>query len=412
MKRQTRILSCAFVLSLAMQIHAQTMPLYLNINSHNEMDDPNDYAQSAVYSQVKAEVIRIADTIIVNGGRWNMQVESNFILGCLSNDNASTNPDDLLDSLDNLPQIEIDPHNHFDNNVTSPTYNPYNYADLACLLDSCGLAAPRKNMGGFLWQTASDWMPYQTGDTGNTFPDYIWQPNVIWGGGSPGHVNDYNAYGIWKPSGAGTFQFPSHNPARHLTCIGNGCRNVLSDSTPVSDNINAVINVLNYISQQPYDPNAYWTASIQFNFRDINMPGLADSIGVIIRALQSYVNSGQIVWMTLTEKYDNWYTLHTNPADYFLETCDSLALSVEDPVSQNVFGLYPDPAQAVLHLQNSSSTINAIEVYDLSSRLIYRREEVLGQTAEIPLEGFTPGTYLLIVANTDGTYIVQRFVKE
>lgn len=403
------IVICAGTARLA----GQNVPLYLNINSHNETDDPNDYSQAGPYNQVKSVILAIADTVGTNGACWNMQVESNFILGCINNDNASADPNDLLDSLDNLNHIEVDPHNHFDPIPQSQTYNPYNYADLAHLLDSCGLASPRKNMGGFLWQTASDWMPYQTGDTGYTYTNYIWQPNVVWGGGSPGHTNDYNAYGIWKPSGAG-LQFSVHNPLRHLTCVGNGCSNVLSDSTPVTDNINQLVNLINYISMQPFDPNAYWTASVQFNFRDINMQGLSDSIAAIIHAMEPYVSSGQVVWMTTTQKYDNWYTLHTNVNDYFLSTCDSLTLGIADPVSslsENI-NLFPNPANDVLHVSGTSDPITGLSVMDMRGRVMYRRENLNDAEVDIAVSEFNPGTYILTIDTQSGVVITRRFVKQ
>jgi len=407
-------LSIALILfGFSSGLKSQTVPLYLNINSHNETDDPNDYSQSSAYFQVKSRVLEIADTITQNGACWNMQVESNFILGCINNENAATNPNDLLDSLDNLNNIEVDPHNHFDPNVNSMTYNPYNYADLAHLLDSCGLATPRKNMGGFLWQTASDWMPYQAGDTGYTFTNYIWQPNVIWGGGSPGHTNDYNAYGIWKPAGAG-IQFSMHNPARHLTCVGNGCSNVLSDSTPVSDNINQLINLINYISSQPYDANAYWTASVQFNFRNINMPGLADSIAAIIHAMEPYVNSGQVVWMTTTQKYDNWYTLHTNVNDHFLSSCDSLTLGVDDPQNSiaTAISLFPNPADHIITLSSGTDPVTTVTIIDMNGRLIYRKDELSQNQLEVPLDEFAPGLYLVNVQLKSGVLASSRFVRQ
>jgi hypothetical protein len=402
------LLSLTIVIS-GLSASAQVMPLYLNLNSHNETDDPNDYSISATYTQVKQLVLEIADTVIANNARWNMQVESNFINACLTHENGFTNPNDLLDSLDDLSHIEVDPHNHFDPLPLSQTYNPYNYADLAHLLDSCGLAVPRKNMGGFLWQTATDWMPYQVGAQGNTYTNYTWQPNVVWGAGSPGHTNDYNVYGIWKPNGASA-QFPIHNPMRQLTCIGNGCSNVISDSTPVSDNITQIVDLINYINTLPYDPNAYWTASIQFNFRDINMPGLADSISTIFHALQPYVNSGQIVWMTLTEKYDNWYNLHSNVNDYFQYRCDSLSLDANEiSVLKGVLA-YPNPVVDVLHLE-STSPFETITVYDSFGRIIHRREGEGETETELDCASWSPGAYLVATSFKDGTNSVQRIIR-
>jgi hypothetical protein len=397
----------AFLFALTCNmICAQTMPVYLNFNSHNETTDPSDYSIAFNYYQARSVIVEIVDTISTNNARWNMQVESNFILACINHETAGSNPDDLLDSLDALNHVEVDPHNHF--NISS---NPYNYADLAFLLDSCGLPVPRKNMGGFLWQTGPDWMPYQNGDTGFTFTNYIWQPNVIWGGGSPGHVNDFNAYGIWKPSGPSA-QFSVHNPMRNLTCIGNGCSNVITDSTPVTDNINNVINLINYISTQPYDPNAYWTASIQFNFRDLQMPGLADSISKIIHALQPYVNSGQVVWMTLTEKYDNWYNTHTDVNDYFLETCDTLPLTVPELLMASDVSLYPNPASATVQISSPDDPVSAYIIYNMNGKEMIRNDESNTSVTEISVEQWDSGIYLLYITTASGQVHLRKLIRQ
>jgi hypothetical protein len=393
------------IITSSMLLSAQNMPVYLNINSHNETEDPSDYSIQANYNQARQKIVEIADTIASNNARWNMQVESNFILACLAHESAGTNPNDLLDSLDALNEIEVDPHNHFDF-----IDNPYNYADLAYLLDSCGLASPRKNIGGFLYQTGPDWMPYQSGDTGFTFTNYIWHPNVVWGGGSPGHVNDFNAYGIWKPNGPSA-QFSVHNPLRHLTCIGNGCSNVITDSTAVMDNINQIIDLINYISTQQYDPNAYWTASIQFNFRDLQMAGLADSISKIIHTLQPYVNSGQVVWMTLTEKYDNWYNLHTNVNDHFLQTCDTLPLSTPELQLASGVVMFPNPATSVVQISSSQDPVTSIAVYDMNGKVMIRNDESNAYLVEISVAGWDSGMYLVYITTSSGQIFLQKLIR-
>lgn len=399
------IYTITVIITSSMLLSAQNMPVYLNINSHNETTDPSDYSVAVNYYQARGVIKQIADTVASNNARWNMQVESNFILACIDHETAGSNPNDILDSLDALNEIEVDPHNHF--NIST---NPFNYADLAFLLDSCGLASPRKNIGGFLWQTGPDWMPYQIGDTGFTFTNYIWHPNVVWGGGSPGHVNDFNAYGIWKPSGPSA-QFSVHNPMRNLTCIGNGCSNVITDSTSVNDNINNIINLINYISTRPYDPNAYWTASIQFNFRDLQMPGLADSISKIIHSLQPYVNSGQVVWMTLTEKYDNWYNTHTNVNDYFLETCDTLPLSTPELQLASGVVMFPNPATSVVQISSAQDPVTSIAVYDMNGKVMIRNDESNEYLVEISVADWDSGMYLVYVTTSSGQIFLQKLIR-
>src|SRR3989344_5800297 len=105
---------CAII---AISASAQTNKLYLNIGSQNETTDggaPNfvDYNNQTTYDSAKARVIHILDTIVHYGAKYNMQVESNFILACMNWDQATTLGDDFIEMMENHPNVEVDPHNH------------------------------------------------------------------------------------------------------------------------------------------------------------------------------------------------------------------------------------------------------------------------------------------------------------
>lgn len=393
-----------------MQMRSQTMPLYLNFNSHNEISDNIQFSNSSVWAQYRSIVVTLADTFYSHGAKWNLQAESDFILADISNESGYANPNDLLDSLDATATVEVDPHNHFDNNPMSASYNPYNYSDLAHLLDSAGLTPLRTNLGGFLWQTASDWMPYQNNVSGNTYPFYSWRPDVIWGAGSPGHTNDYNGYGVWKPQGAG-LQFMNHDPAKHLYFIGNGCSYVVFDTTHVSTIVNAVVQMLQYIQYQPYDPMAMYTASIQMNFRDMNSPGYADTIAAIVRGLEPYVNSGRIVYQTLSEKMATWNAAHSSSADYFRTDCQGLPLNTAEEETVPGTSLYPNPAHDVLNIQSASEPVQQIELIDINGKTVMQFEAD-SPLVQVNTAGLSPGMYFAIVRFGDGTMNSFRFVRE
>lgn len=398
-----------FVL-LAGNLRAQTMPLYLNFNSHNEVNDHIQYANGSVWLQYRGLILAVADTFNQHGVKWNLQVDSDFILADLTNESGFSNPNDLLDSLDNSATVEVDPHNHFDNNSSSMSYNPYNYPDLAHLLDSAGLQSPRKNMGGFIWTTTPDFMPYQNPVAGNTYPDYTWRPDVIWGAGSPNHQNDYNGYGVWKPQGP-NLNFFNHDPSKHLTFIGNGCSYVVFDTTQVSTIVNAIVEMLQYIQYQPYDPMAMYTASIQMNFRDLAGPGYVDTIAAIVRGLEPYVNSGQIVYQTLSDKYTTWYTAHSNTADYFRTDCQGLPLGANETEIQSGISFYPNPSSGILNIQTAGKTMNEIQLMDMQGKLVLSKNST-SSNEQIDLSAFEPGMYFAIIRFEDGSQSSSRIIRE
>ena len=399
-----------FSFFLSQNISAQTMPLYINFNSHNEISDHIIYSNSATWNQYRGIVLALADTFHAHNAKWNLQCESDFILADITRENGYANPNDLLDSLDNSATVEVDPHNHFDSVTTSMTYNPYNYPDLAHLLDSAGLAYPRKNMGGFLWATATDWMPYQNPVAGYTFSNYSWNPNVIWGAGSPNHTSDYNGYGVWKPQG-GNISFFTHDPSKHLTFIGNGCSFVIFDTTHVATIVNQVAEMIQYIQYQPYSSMAMYTASIQMNFRNIASPGFVDTVAAIVRALQPYVNSGQIIYQTLTEKYTTWYAAHSVATDHWKTDCQGLPLEVQNSETENSFEIFPNPATDYLTI-NFSEKIKSIEILNAEGKLEMKKD-VAENTGScfIDVSDLPPGLYFA-VTESDGERSCKKFVKQ
>ncbi|MFQ5448042.1 MAG: hypothetical protein ACE5FF_14035, partial [Saprospiraceae bacterium] len=313
---------------------AQT-PLYLSFVSHNETSDPLDYdhpTDPSFYNQIKTIATAVCDTIIAKQAKYNMQVDANLIFGALLHDNAATNPNDLLEWANNSPFIDVDGHNHF--NVIQ---NPYNYADLAYLLDSCGVILNKNILGGVSWKAPTeDWTQYEMPVAGYTFSDYIWQADILWGPATPGHTDDYEAFGIWKPNGPTPLAFGQHNPANTLTCIGGGCKSDIGfvlnpNGTPKRTTGEIITNLkamADYINAIPPQPNAFFTANMLINFRDFTeVPNFADSIATIINGVQDYVAEGKIIWLTLAEKQDLWLASHPDPADFFLYQCDDVVLT-------------------------------------------------------------------------------------
>lgn len=386
---------------------AQT-PLYLNFGSHNESSDPYQYATNfSQYQQIRNVAKAIADSVIALDARWNMQVESNFIRGVLNFENGATNETDFLQWADATDQIEVDPHNHF-----GLPANPYNYPDLVKLLDSCGLS-DRHNLGGFIWRNfpgqSEDWTAYQSPVAGHSFPTFSWRPRVIWGGGSPGHIDDFSAFGIWKPSGPTPTGFVQHNPDNYLTCIGNGCSWLLRPTTTVDSIVEVVTTMINIINSQPANSNSFYTATIMMNFRDMGMAtypngNYPDRVAAIIRALQPLVTEGKLVWSTLSEKYDWWHALHPDPNDYFLLRCQDIVLEEENlSVSKN-WNVYPNPTSGTVTIQSEEPF--QWQLTDPAGRQLKAGIEMGNATISLP---YPAGFYFLTIQGGD-VFIIKKLI--
>lgn len=346
---------------LPITLISQTNILHLNLCSHNEMSDIGYGVNYNInYTVIKEKAIEIADSVYSNNAKWNMQVESNFIRACIQFDNAANNTNDLMELMDNLPYVEVDPHNHLNTNISNSGYNPYNYADLNHLLDSCGLTT-RTNVGGFIfkaqdWANADEnWTLWKNGLQGRSFPWVVWTPVVLWGGGTLNHVNDPHPSGVWRPKGPSTSLYLLNDPSQLLS-IGNSCAWLIKDTT---DAVNLLAEINNYIiainSTIPNE-NTFYTATIMFDFRYILNPGYIAKIAEVLREIKPQVDAGNVVWQTLTEKRSDWQSTHNNTTDYFIRDCSDISTEVKSEIIfDQMFNIYPNPVNDFVIIENKNT---------------------------------------------------------
>lgn len=417
MKSLYLLLLCGLFSAL---LPAQTTPLYLNFVSHNEITDPLDYDNPfnpKYYQQIKELAVAVCDTIIAKQAKYNMQVDANLIKGALIHDHAATNPNDLLEWANNSPYIDVDGHNHFDQFI-----NPYNYADLAYLLDSCGVTLEKNILGGVAWKGPSaNWTQYLEPVNGFTFTDFVWQAEILWGPATPGHGDDFQYFGIWRPTAPTDLGFGMHNPSGNLVAIGGGCKGDIgfvldTTGTPKRSTQEIIANLrgmADYINSNPPPPNAFYTANMLINFRDFTeVPNFADSIATIINGIQDYVDEGKIVWLTLAEKYDLWQSLHPDSTEYFLQACDDLLYTGTNDTYLQTPNLlvYPNPATDVLTIESKTHNIATLQVYDMWGKQLQTSEPAANQ-AQLNIDTLPGGIYLLSVRFEDGWVQTLKFIK-
>ena len=79
--------------------------------------------------------------------------------------------------------------------------------------------------------------------------------------------------------------------------------------------------------------------------------------------------------------------------------------------STSSLSVRPNPTDGRIRVQSTESTIQNVEVYDISGKRLFSAASN-GTTADIDLSGLMAGVYLLRVALSDGTTQTERIVKK
>ncbi len=343
-------------------------PVYMTLVSHNEDNSP--WTTYSFYKPKRDLLVQIANTVQSKGAAWSFQSDWKFLLGVMMFDTgsvvANTNGKNLIKWMVEDKGVYCDPHSH--------EANGYNYADVAYLHQLLGIT-PTKVVGGFLYDTVingNNWENLENGIYGRMYPAYFWQPDILWGGGTPLHVNDPNPLGAWKPKSMSDFY--THDSTKHLVLLGHGCENHIEDTSNINYNTETIRNMVNQITGGSLPATGFYPAYSIFNVGDLNS-GRVVKISQFIDSVNSLTAGGRVQWKSLTEIYNIWNTTYNKNPYYVM--CEDILLAVEQ-ISSNVpdgFYLaqnYPNPFNPVTRINFSipERTVALIKVYDVSGKLI------------------------------------------
>ncbi|MBK8552642.1 MAG: hypothetical protein IPL53_16855 [Ignavibacteria bacterium] len=290
-------------------------PVYLTFTTHNEDAEP--YNNFIYYRTRRNFVVQLADSIQAKGAKWNFQSDWRFLQAVKNFDTGSvtsnTNGKNLIKWLIEDKGIDCDPHSH--------ESNGYNYADVAYLHSQLGIT-PSKVVGGFLYDTVvngNNWENLEDGMYGRIYTSYFWQPDILWGGGTQGHVNDPQNFGVWKPQSMENYYI--HDSTKHLTLIGNGCNNKIYDTTLVTTVVQRIRNVVNAVTYNAFPDSGVYTATVHTQIGQLNASQI-NKVCQFIDSVKSFVNEGKVIWKNLDEIYDIWNTAYGKKP--FRTTCAQL----------------------------------------------------------------------------------------
>lgn len=379
---------------------AQAPLLHLNFVSHNEPKDSFEWASK--FTPNAYWVQQIANLIQSKGAKYNFETCDGFLDGALNLQSAATSTTDIVQTLDAMPNVEIDPR-----------YKSYrvglaarNYADVAYMIGMCG-ATPTHVLGGFLWYSTSgnpDWFPYEDSIIGKQYPFFKFRADLMYGPGSfPPHQSDLNDFGLWKPDT--TINFYGHNNNRHLWLVGNGCAPVMDSTVNEQEVIDSIQSHVANIQNMVWPSNKFYSATIMINQANFG-PTLYNKINTVLDSIN--ITCGSFIsWSLITEKYAAFQVWQGgNSGAYSQWLCGQMSAGLEEKVVSADVEIFPNPGSGLFSL-NGAEEIKAVEVLGLNGQLL---RVFNNNVKRIDLSGFDSGLYFIKLYGPDNTCINKKLI--
>lgn len=380
------------LLLIFQQINAQNK-LYINLATHNEMLDEYYDTDETEYNSAKTVCNQILTEVTNLDARWNFQTCSKFVLAALNWESAYSNTNDLLERMYLSGKVQIDPRNK----TQAPIYN-YNISDVYHLLDSCGVTSTH-TVGGFLHYpyTSEDWTQFRNPKIGAVY-GLPWQAEIIWGGGSPGHINDANDYGVWKPKdGDSEANFYTHEPSENLWLVGNGCAPVIYDTTTnVQWIVNLVRSNIEKIQSGVWPTDKFYSLSVMTNVKHFDSPGYFQKVKTVLDSLDVFVGNGGAQWATITDKlnlFQQW--INGSGITFSQWSCETAIATTGIPEAEDIdFVLYPNPVTNTLFIRSLAQT-STYQIMNAQGKIITFGNLISSAVTTISMEDYPAGIYFV-----------------
>ena len=384
------LLFISIVLSTFINSHGQSK-VYVNLVSHNEDTYPYLNNPSSYYN-ARPHYIDFAILCHNKGAVWSMGDEYVFLKAVAQYDTGSvlstTNNKNLLRWLAEDMEMEVAPHTHG---------QVYNYTDIAYLFEVLGVV-PAPIMSGFIYNTYSPagqlWMDYQNPVPGDSFPDFQWQPDILWGGGTPGHVDDPEYYGVWKPKD--TADFGLHDPNNHLINYAQGCRLVISQMTALQI-IAQIDTLITKIQNGEIPQNGFYCTSVFFEDNDLENNALFGRLDSIIDSINVRVANGTMQWGKIVDIINIWQTDYEEQPFHISCDLQDVYTSVQPIyVDDNPISYSKDFIKI-----NNAENYNILIISDISGKILFKTNNL---TEKINISTLPTGVYLINLSNNSVIY--------
>jgi len=385
--------------SLSLLTKAQTPKVYINFVSHNE-ENYTYLSAPQTFLAVRPKIIQMAQLATTKGAKWHLGSDHIMLRAVLAYDKgtltASTGGFNVLKYVSTTysTAVECDPHAH---------ESLYNYADVAKLLDSCGVP-PGKVMSGFLYNrlaSGHDWQDYQVPNNGDIFPSYNWAPEILWGAATPGHTMDPHYTGIWKPESRTNFL--THKATNHLINYGQGCKYEFHDTTSITRLMKEIRKLTNAIQSGAAPSTGFYCTSIFFRESYLNTPGfISTRLDDLMDSINVLVTANKVEWQFIPDVVNKWKT--TYAAKPFIMDCDFTIITGinEQKINTNGFSFYPNPTNDII---NFKEEIYDAEVINLNGQIVIPK---INATKSIDTKGLANGFYFIRSRGVSLKFIVQH----
>lgn len=275
--------------------------VHVAIFTHNEdphhPETPDFMADRATYESFRVVLLSFAEILQSRRMNWNWQSDWNFLNATIQYEVLGggdprlvgmTHGKNIVRYLHEDLGVEIDPHSHENDG--------YNYADVAALIQDCGVT-PSGVVGGHIYDPAApgyqNWPRFNIGITGKKYPNYFWKPVLLMGAGTPNHASDPVASGMWRPK----------SPAEFFTAGGTG----IAAFGNWDGTLTGLDELIARVESGQLASNLVWTASFGFNQSDLVKPGFLDqTVRPTIERLAEYRDTGRIRIVTFQELLEIW----------------------------------------------------------------------------------------------------------
>jgi hypothetical protein len=393
MKLLLSILFLTISLVVTTPTHSQSHPpVYLTLVSHNE--DNIQWLTRSYYIQRRNLLVQIANVVQSRNAVWDFQSDWRFLLAVQQFDTgtvlANTNGKNLLRWFVEDKGVTCDPHSH---------ENGYNYADVAYLHEQLGIMAT-KVVGGFLYDTVingNNWENLENGIYGRIYPSYFWRPDILWGGGTPNHVNDPYPLGAWKPQSMPNYYV--HDSTKHLVLLGHGCENHITDTSNIANNVNITRNIVDLITIGSLPDTGFYPAFSIFNNGDLTTTQIT-KITEFIDSVAGMVAQGRVVWKSLPDIYTIWNTTYNRKP--YRVMCEDIPTAVRQidvaaPQQFLLYQNYPNPfnPSTMINYQLAMNSYVTLKVFDVLGREVATLVDEVQDAAyqSVKVDARLPGVY-------------------
>lgn len=149
----------------------------------------------------------------------------------------------------------------------------------------------------------------------------------------------------------------------------------------------------------------YDTATASGVFLNILKTGDSSLLSIYLQN-DGLVNGTGTVEIAIWEQSDSANTVISAVYKYI-----SWPVGIQEPISSNEFVIYPNPGDGIFNIAiGDQMQVNAIEVYDISGKLMKRLEGINNQAATLELADAPAGQYIVRVLDESSRTIGSKLI--